>query len=320
MNGPALVLFPGALGDFICFLPTLDCIAEQSPVHVLARSEFAGLAPPLVKITSFERFEIRNLFVPGGAKDSRVRQFFESYACIYSWMGSGEPIFRGELKSATRGQARLFSFRPNVRMHQADYYLSCLKKEPMFVLPRVHQQPDASAWAQAYWEQYSLGSKSVLAIAPGSGAREKNWPVESFEMVAQCWRERSGGVVLIILGPAEEEHGGYDSLCRHSLVIRGTNISRLAALLRRCSLYIGNDSGISHLAAAVGVPTVAVFGPSDVAQWAPRGKSVLVQTLNVRCSPCTISAMKQCPHRQCLTAFDPIQIIRRVEQWQRCLT
>ena len=86
----------------------------------------------------------------------------------------------------------------------------------------------------------------------------------SFEAIARWWRERVGGSVITILGPVEDERGGYESLCHHGLAIRGITLGRLAATIARCSLYVGNDSGISHIAAALGVPTAAVFGPSSV--------------------------------------------------------
>src|SRR4030095_11485475 len=143
-------------------------------------------------------------------------------------------------------------------MHQVDYYLSCLHDGSAMCVPHVVQRPDASRWAEIFWGKNSLHFKPVLALAPGSGAREKNWPVASFEAIAGWWREDVGGQVIIILGPVEEERAGYDFLCSETLVVRGMTLARLCAILARCSLYLGNDSGVSHLAAALGLPTAAV--------------------------------------------------------------
>jgi ADP-heptose:LPS heptosyltransferase len=316
IDGRVLILFPGALGDFVCFVPVLECLARRKSIDVLARTEFSDVSPPCANVSSLERSEIRSLFVSGGGTDEKVRKFFASYEYTYSWMGSADPIFRQELQAATQGKVRIFRFRSQAsQMHQVDYYLSCLQDGSAMKVPHILQRPDASRWAEIYWAENSLNFKPVLAIAPGSGAREKNWPVNSFKAIARWWRERVGGKVITILGPVEEERGGYDCLCCEALVIRGISLDRLTAMLARCSLYLGNDSGISHLAAAVGSPTAAVFGPSHVAQWAPRGKNVLLLTQSVQCSPCTISAMKACPHRECLTGFTPVAIIRQLEQW-----
>jgi ADP-heptose:LPS heptosyltransferase len=320
IDGRVLILFPGALGDFICLLPVLESLARRKSVDVLARTEFSDVAPPFVNVRSLERSEIRSLFVPGRGTDEKVRNFFASYGCTYSWMASGDPIFKQELQVATQGKVRMLPFSPKTsQMHQVDYYLSCLEDSSAMNVPRVSQRPDASLWAQIYWAENSLNFKPVLAIAPGSGTREKNWPVDSFETIARWWRERVRGKVITILGPVEEERGGYDSLCCQALVIRGISLDRLTAVLVRCSLYLGNDSGISHLAAAVGSPTAAVFGPSDAGRWTPRGKNVLLLRQNVLCSPCTIAAMKACPHRECLTGLRPSAVIRQLEQWPALL-
>jgi ADP-heptose:LPS heptosyltransferase len=316
ITGRVLILFPGALGDFICFLPVLECFTRVESIDVLAREEFSGVAPPYANVKSLERCEIRSLFVPRGGRDKKVRRFFECYDCTYSWMGNGDLTFRQELQTATRGKVRLFQFRSTTsEMHQVDYYLSCLQDGTAMSVPHVVQRPDSSQWAESYWAENSLNFKPVLAIAPGSGAREKNWPVESFEAIARWWREKLGGQVIIILGPVEEERGGYDCFCCETLVIRGMTLARLSAMLARCSLYLGNDSGLSHLAAALGLPTAAIFGPSNVVQWTPRGKDVLILRQNVPCSPCTVSTMKACTHRRCLTGLTPPEVIRQLEQW-----
>ncbi len=316
-----LVVFPGALGDFICLLPALERLAKYSSIDVLARSEFAALTPAGITVGSLERLEIRSLFIPEGSGDNTVSSFFRHYSHTLSWMGSGQPTFVEELLSVTRGKARVFPFRPlRPSMHQVDYYLSCLGSTGGVCRPRVIPKPENLAKTEEYWKQNALDGGPVLAIAPGSGAREKNWPSESFAAVARWWRQRVGGIVMIILGPAEEERGESNFLWRDSLLVRGTDLGRVAALLARCSLFVGNDSGVSHLAAAVGTPTVAVFGPSDSAQWAPRGPRVLILARNVECSPCTLPTMKTCAHRKCLTAFGAPEVIRELEAFPAIAT
>jgi ADP-heptose:LPS heptosyltransferase len=317
----ALVLFPGALGDFVCFLPALECLAGRTSIDLLGRTEFSELVPARIKVGSLERFEIRHLFVSGGGSHEQVRSFFETYGCTYSWMGSGDLSFKQELQAATQGRLQMFQFHPrNSQAHQADYYLSCAQDRSARGMPHIPLLPDAEQWSELYWAKNFLNSKPVLAIAPGSGAREKNWPLISFEAIARWWRERVDGNVLAILGPVEQERGGYESLCSHGLAIRGITLGRLAATIARCNLYVGNDSGISHIAAALGVPTAAIFGPSSVNQWAPRGTSVLVLRHEMPCSPCTVSAMKNCRHRDCLAALTPAEVIRQLERWPPLIT
>lgn len=308
----SLVIFPGALGDFLCFLPALGFLSQGNRVDLLAHSEFADLVPPTVKVGSLERYEISRLFVSGAAEEGRLRDFFGAYSSILSWMGSGQSTFVRELHQLSRGRAHVFPFQPPplIRLHQSEYYLACIGNPPLGATNlEIHLRPDALAWSERYWQQNFLEDKPVLALAPGSGAREKNWPLPSFRAVSDWWHRQTSGAVVVILGPVEEATGDYTALSQGAAVARSLDLGKLAALLARSDLYLGNDSGVSHLAAALGVATVALFGPSPVARWAPRGKNVTVVTRNVECAPCSVSTMKSCRHRNCLTTLKPDYVI-----------
>jgi ADP-heptose:LPS heptosyltransferase len=310
------VLFPGALGDFICFLPALEILWHAAPVELLARTEFADLLPAAVRVNSLERFEVRRLFAPGATKETRLQIFFGAYHSIFSWMGSRQREFVAQLASLSQERARVFPFQSSHRrMHQTDYYLSCLdalSNNP--AAPTVPLQEPAAAWIGDYWVRQSLDGKAVLVLAPGSGAREKNWPIAFYRTLADWWRHRTQGAVIVLVGPVEEEREGFDALLPYSIVARHLTLAQVAALLARIDLYVGNDSGMTHLSAAVGVRTVALFGPSDVRQWAPRGEKVSVLSRNVTCSPCLPAVMKDCSPRQCLTGFTPEEVIREIEK------
>ncbi len=313
-----LVLFPGALGDFICFMPVLERLGRSSRIDLAARTEFADLVASDVTVRSIESYEISRLFVRGGAADERVKNFFASYESVYSWLGSAVPDFARQLMSLTQGRACLFPFRPlRGSMHQCDYYLRCVGESPDCAAPRVLLKADGVAWCESYWEQHALADRPVLALAPGSGARQKNWPVSGFATVAQWWREQTHGAVIVIIGPVEEDRGGYGPLRADALLVGNLRLAQVAALLSRCDLYIGNDSGMTHLAASLGASTVAIFGPSDTIQWAPRGEKVMIVTRNEECSPCPMPTMKECEHRRCLTALEPVTVIGELQRLLR---
>ena len=316
-----LALFPGALGDFICFLPALQALSENGGVDLLARSEYAAIAPPNVRTTSLERYEISRLFVAGSEGDERVRQFFAPYRSIYSWMGSGDGDFVGRLRAAASGKAEFFPFRSSdSRLHMADYYLACTAKRTagkIAAAPRV--QPEDILWAERFLASHGGPQTKILALAPGSGARGKNWPGEFFLEVGRWWRRETAGRALVVYGPAEEERFGDAIHWDGAIHVRGLCLGKVAALLSRSDLYLGNDSGLTHLAAALGIEAIALFGPTDTVQWAPRGKSVTVARREEDCSPCSLFAMKRCAHRRCLTALRPDAVtglIRRtLEPW-----
>ncbi len=113
-----------------------------------------------------------------------------------------------------------------------------------------------------------------LAVHPGSGSPSKNWPLDRFADLVR--RVSAGREWLLALGPAEGDCAGLSSL-PGAVLVHEPPPRELGALLAHAAIYVGNDSGVSHLAAAYGAPTVALFGPTDPAVWGPVG--VRVRTL-----------------------------------------
>jgi ADP-heptose:LPS heptosyltransferase len=308
-----LVIFPGALGDFICFIPTLLALAETAFVDLFARSEFADLLPERVRVRSLESYPINRLFVPDAGREDKLHGFFAGYASIYSWMGSGNEVFVQQLQKLCDGRAHIFPFDSEAaKGHQSEHYLSCIAMDGrQCLLPEINMKPEAITWSAGYWTRHGFAGRPVLIIAPGSGAREKNWPVGAFATVAEWWRSE-GGEALILLGPVEEERGGFEALLRQCPAARNLPLAKLAALIARADIYLGNDSGITHLAAALGIPTLAVFGPSNVNKWRPRGQRVVVLRHSLECAPCANAIMKNCQHRSCLCGLEPMEVIQEL--------
>jgi len=107
-----------------------------------------------------------------------------------------------------------------------------------------------------------------LAVHPGSGSSSKNWPFDRFVEAAR--RSSPGRPWLLVLGPAEDDLVPPTG----AVVARSLPLRRLGAVLARAGLFLGNDSGVAHLAAACGTRTLALFGPTDPAQWSPVGPEV----------------------------------------------
>ncbi|MBI2357812.1 MAG: glycosyltransferase family 9 protein [Deltaproteobacteria bacterium] len=314
-SGRILVIFPGALGDFLCFLPALGRLAAVREVDLFARSEYGEILPSTIRTRSLECREISRLFTNGADHNAELRQFFAHYERLYSWMASSQPTFVANLSSLSNGRLKTFPFRPREwRQPMAAYYLSCLgESPPPEPLARVVLREDALEWSVRFRRMHGLANRRALGLAPGSGSKEKNWPIEFFTAVARWWRENIRGQVLAFLGPAETAIPEAESLYRSALVVRNESLGKVAALLSRCDLYLGNDSGLTHLAAALGIATVALFGPSDPILWAPQGRRVIVAKQNVACSPCSDRDRKACPHRMCLTRLGPDKVIADLE-------
>jgi heptosyltransferase-2 len=161
----------------------------------------------------------------------------------------------------------------------------------------------------------------LVAVHPGAGwySRARIWPVEGFARVARGLMESHGAAVAIVGGPdegeiaqrLEEMAGGSGRVVN---LVGRTSIAQTAALLEKCDLFLGNDSGPMHIAAAVGTPVVAVFGPSNIGAWGPyspegeRSPHTVVAR-DLPCMPCfyrghSVGLREGCGTRECLTLLD----------------
>ena len=172
--------------------------------------------------------------------------------------------------------------------------------------PQIGIPACARTLADGIWRTHGLNGKRVIVIHPGSGARSKNWPIDRFVDLAARFT-MDGAVVIVLEGEVEEsrrdswEDPGWGRGVVH---ISGLDLIGVAALLARCERYVGNDSGISHLAALAGVPTTVIFGPTDPALWAPSGTGkVTVLRKAIPCAPCAKARRDLCPDGKCLTGI-----------------
>ncbi len=151
---------------------------------------------------------------------------------------------------------------------------------------------------------------SKIIIHPGSGSRKKCWPVSNFIKVAASIDE-SGKQPEFILGPAEYDL--YDILMQSKRfganVHKIEKLTELAGLLKIGGGFIGNDSGVSHLAAFIGLPTVVVFGPSDPETWKPMGRAVKVVRPDLECGPCFETGTVGCEEMECFDRISPEDVL-----------
>ena len=284
-----LALFPGGLGDLLCCWPALAALqrAAGAPLTLAARPAWFDALPAGAVVTlSIERRELADLF--GAAPlHQATRALLAGFVRVESWTGHGDDNFARRLATASGGVVTLHPFRAlRVGEHASQYYARCVG-----VAARGEQlaPPGAAAeWAEALWQRHQLGA-TTLVIHPGSGGARKNW--EGMGEVAAAWRA-AGGQVIAVAGPAEAERGFP---CAHDVLLRNEPLDRVAAALARADRYLGNDSGLSHLAGFVGARGVALFGPTDPVQWRPLGAGMRVLHAPKTCRRC--GADRFCVHR-----------------------
>jgi hypothetical protein len=252
-----LVVHTGGIGDFLMCCPTLIRLAEEGPVELLGRPERLRLAVAAGIATAahdIDRVGFESVF---GNPNRRLRQFLSPMDRIIIWMKDTGEIKRG-IRRCGISDVHAFQGIPpdNWKAHASEYYMDCLglQDAPPLRLPIAPRK-----------------TFEDVIIHPGSGSRKKNWPFELFRSLTQALDER-GRSVWWCIGPAEEDF----RIPENGHILQAESLEALARYLSGAYLFVGNDSGISHLAAAVGCRTLVIFGPTDPRVWAPLGSNVTV--------------------------------------------
>jgi heptosyltransferase-3 len=242
-----LLIRPGAIGDCILSLPALEHLVADfteiwAPSAAVPLIRFADEVRPLAS-TGIDLAGIGDLPIPRHLRD-RLR----SFDSIVSWYGAN----RSEFREAITRLGIPFQFHTALPPagycgHATDFFAQQVGA-PEGLVPRVQLE--------------SSTPRDAIVIHPFSGSPRKNWPLNRYRELAS----ELGCGIEWTAGPEEELPEA----------IRFRSLADLAGWIKGARLYIGNDSGITHLAAATGVPTLALFGPSSPPNWAPRGANVTV--------------------------------------------
>jgi heptosyltransferase-3 len=305
----ALIIFPGALGDFICLLPAIQALSRRYPeitFELMARADLARLALQRTPITaghSIDRPEIASLFIENGGDSYPVRSFFGQFERIECFFASDHDQFRNSLKYAAGGLVNFYPFRPPGPGHVAECYLRLLgARVPSPLLYRLDVLPEDIAAAARRLRAVGAEAGRFLLVLPGSGSAKKNWPPEYFLKLAQmigmgvtaplrppveitnpapAIYRKSNIQTLVVLGPAEV--GLEVIFAKPPLnLLKELELGELAAIARMARCFVGNDSGVSHLAAASGGRGLVIFGPTDPARWQPLGAVRVIRKESLR--------------------------------------
>jgi ADP-heptose:LPS heptosyltransferase len=306
------MIFPGALGDLLLVLPTLRRLrrrhdgAHATLVVGDALRGLARLCGVAEEVQSIDAASTAWLFGGGTVPPWLARR-----PMVFSWLGSGDPVLGDRLALAGVPARLLGVERGPGRVHAAVAYARAagvpatrreLAAEAQIVPP---DRPRARAL-------FAELARPVLAIHRGAGASAKRWPRDGFAAVAGEWRHKRGGVIEL-LGPAE----AGDDLVAGAVPVRDWDLPDVAALLGLVDAYVGNDSGVSHLAGAVGCRGVAIFTATDPARWRPLGRSVVAlggraidHTRAARQHPSPARVLRALARRESLTSSDPGSSVR----------
>jgi len=292
-----LILRGGAVGDFILTIPVFHLLRETWPearIELVGYPRIAGLVLESGLVNAFHSLddaEAAKLFAGGreaGYSKYPSGGWLESvgnHDVVISYLHDPDGIVQKNLVAA--GARRVICHPPlPTAGHAIDHLLAPLKELGIDIPRDMAPSLDVSDFGirPGFLEddpslagQYEDLPFKRVAIHPGSGSLKKNWPVEKYLELARLIGEATDYKPFIILGEADEDAAGLMKEKAPFLpVVENVDLSELAAILEESDIYVGNDSGITHLAAAVGIPVVALFGPSDPDMWGPRGDNVMI--------------------------------------------
>jgi heptosyltransferase-2 len=294
-----LILHPGGLGDIILSLPAIGLLRKRFPS---ARLAIAGNLDHLAAVgagyaertLSLSTLPLHHLHASGEVPEAEAL-FWKSFDLIISWTGAGDPEFTRKLRQLNSG-ARIVSWRPEPRdpRHVSQLFVDSLGHElhmganaaPASILVDPDARIRAAEWlAGRGWNVRDR----LIALHPGAGSRMKRWPLSRFIELARRLALHEGTCLLIIEGPAD---GGLATQMVAALpgiraiAVRSMPMNMLAALIGQCGVFVGNDSGIAHLAAGLGIISVVLFGPTLPQHWAPLGRHVVVLRDPRGCEAC----------------------------------
>lgn len=299
-----LIIRSGAVGDLVLTLPVLSALKKRYcglSIDMMGDPDRLSLLQHcgyVDKVLPIDGREFTPLFAPGGAPSGSVSQADEpalrnlrSYDAILSYLPDPDGVFAENLRRFASGPVLTGRSRPTEghRIHMTRVLMDALKPlgagtavdPPEITLSSsavpedVRSRPSSAETADA---QILPSDCALVAIHPGSSGSAKCWPAERYVALIEGLVER-GYRPVVTFGPADDavRHRILPRIKGRDVVIaEGLPLLEIAQLYARCRAMIGNDSGMTHLAAALGIPVIALFGPTDPAVWEPRGKEVRI--------------------------------------------
>jgi len=325
------IFLSGALGDFINALPALYLLRERLPsdrIELVGNPSWVPLARAAGvanHVRSMEELPLHAAFQPSLGQNHPLYRFLASFDRIISWFGDKEGLWRKHLQNACHGEVHLFPLHQyhSFKGHVSEYYLSSLqgigiKDQEQPPCTRTRQYPLLRNLNSLLWKapQKALVKEAAyLCIHPGSGSPLKNWPQEYFLHVSRSVHLKWGLPSVILLGPAEASQREFWTAAEGEALTIKENLSlvEISSILSHATLYLGNDSGITHLSAALGVPLVALFGPSDPLRWAPLGPLARVIHKALPCAPCHGSLPSSCKQPECIRDISHEEVLNMLQ-------
>ena len=272
-----LVIRGGAIGDFILTLPAIAALRRQFPqahLEVLGYPHIAQLAVAGGLADRVQPIEARGLagfFARGGNLEPDLMDYFSEFDLVISYLYDPDEIFKTNVIRCLVKQFIVGPHRPDKteRLHATQVYLKPLERLAIFdadPVPRLSLNSQRSTLNQ-------------LVLHPGSGSEKKNWPETKWAGLIQQIAATTNWNLLLVGGEAEGERlqrlAGAMPSARYAIA-QGLPLAELARRIQSGAAFVGHDSGITHLAAAVGLPCVVLWPDTLEEIWRPQGERLVI--------------------------------------------
>jgi heptosyltransferase I len=338
-----LILKPSSLGDVVQALPVLRLLKSHfrgAEIFWWIDSALAPLLegdPDLAGIVRFERKRWASpLHWPEMFRSVqwlRAQNFdlVIDLQCllrsgIFAWLANGKFLAGlDEVREGARGFYDLAVPRKSFHTHAVDWYLAVL---PQLGVP-VHnkfnwlsERPQIAAEVKRKWlgenSQFAIRDSRLIALQPGARWENKRWPVNYFTELVHLAAKKFPTTRFAILGSGEDKPLGEiisRAAPERCLNLCGaTSLPEMVEWIRLCDLMVSNDTGPMHVAAALGKPVVALFGPTEPRRTGPYGQLENVLRIELPCSPCLKSYCVYEKPNECLNAISPAMVFERMRQ------
>ncbi len=319
-----VVRAPNWLGDAIMALPALEAVRRACAGATIVLAARPSIAPLFEEETPAAPDEI--VVVDDKTETARLRAAGADAILLLpnsfgsAWLASRAGIagrwgYRGQGRGwmLTRGVAR-----PGGRVHHIEYYLSLVRAlgiEAPAVTPRLAPRPRTLEQADALLRDHGAPAGGrLVGFAPGAAyGHAKRWPPDRVARVVAGLAARGETAVLVGATADRDTARAIESVLPAGVravdLVGRTTLRQLVGVIARCAAFVSNDSGAMHVAAALGVPLTAIFGPTDERVTSPGGDADLVVS-NVFCRPCLL---RECPidHR-CMKRIDVDTVLRSI--------
>ena len=321
-----LIIKPSSFGDIIHALPVLAALSRhwpQASIDWLVKEEWAGLLRNqrlLNELLLFPKDLAAWLRLRQALQQRRYDMVIDLQGLLRSGAASLLANARTRVGFANGREGSRWCYTARIKssagaIHAVERNLDMLEQIGVPISGPVTFPLDVPAeserWAETLWmrEQIEVGENTVV-VHPAARWQTKRWPAERFAQVADRLSSHMGARIILVAG--KEQISQVDEVLRH---LRGCAINlagqstllELAAILKKSTLVISNDSGPMHLAAAVGTPVVALFGPTDPRRVGPYGAAHVVLKKHFQCAGCT---RRGCAHaQQCLKMITVDEVV-----------